>query len=173
MFKITSNTIIEHAWLFYFTYLSWIQVLLSWSRAPYHNLGGGCPPSRSSPLSPLTTPFWWICGSLRLPNYSIYRSRGRRLRLNPTTFRKWSLRPLFTYTRTLIPWTCRNFFFSMFDLLSNRKYVCKWYWLMKEHYIVNSTACFEGPITNTSCCSSHFARSRPQNGYICLRQWKG
>ena len=33
--------------------------------------------------------------------------------------------------------------FATFNLLSNRKSVCKWNWLIEEHYI----ACFEGPMT--------------------------
>ena len=85
--------------------------------------------------------------------------------------RERSSRPLFTrgFDTANLP----RKIFATLDLLSNRKSVCKWNWLMKEHYIAHSIACFEGPMTNTLRFISHFARSRPQNGYIRLRRWRG
>ena len=59
-------------------------------------------------------------------------------------------------------------FFAMLDL-SNQKSVCKGNWIMKEHYIVYSIACFEGP---TTLCN-HFVRPWPQFGYTCSRWWRG
>ena len=83
---------------------------------------------------------------------------------------KWSWRPLFTrgFDTANLP----RKKFATFNL-SNWKSVCKWNWLMKEHYIAHSIACFEGPTTNILRFSNHFARSRPQNGYIRLQRWKG
>ena len=68
---------------------------------------------------------------------------------------------VFVYTRLRYRELAAKKFVTLdLNFLSNRKSVCKWNWLMKQHYIAHSIAYFEGPTTNALRFSGHFARSR-------------